>query len=108
MNQQLKASVNSWDFDYLTAIYIYVDGNEKIRVLKLGEKSNKWNEFDPGEKINPTIILNTHETRVLYEALDEFYRKKGQPPDSDAKLQGKLEATERHLEDMRKMTLSKY
>lgn len=60
-------------------------------------------EFEPqphGTIIVPTLRLEGRETGKL---ITDALRNAGHKPDEDAKLQGILEATKYHLEDMRSL-----
>ena len=70
----------------------WVDDNEDANVLR---------EFSEVA----TFTCGHREAREIYLALDNFYRRQGRPPESDAKRDGRLEATERHLDDMRRLAL---
>lgn len=52
-----------------------------------------------GENVSPSLILPAEYTQALVEAL----QAQGIKTNSDAKLQGTLEATRYHLEDLRRM-----
>ena len=51
----------------------------------------------------PTLRLNGMWGRQLLQAFSEALQKEGIKPESDSKLEGKLLATEYHLEDMREL-----
>ena len=53
------------------------------------------------EDMKPTMILPEQETRDLIRAFSELASERGFEPDSESKAKGKLEATERHLADLR-------
>ena len=53
--------------------------------------------------IKPTMILPEQETRELISAFVDYARKQGLKFDDENKVEGKLEATERHLFDLRQL-----
>ncbi len=61
--------------------------------------------FDPGaaQQNPPTLILDEYQTRELIQAFVDIAKEEGIEPSSESKAKGKLEATERHLEDLRKL-----
>lgn len=61
--------------------------------------------FDRGQEIEmkPTMILDERATRELLQSFLELASEKGIEHDGESRAKGKLEATEKHLEDMRKL-----
>lgn len=55
------------------------------------------------DEIKPSLILDEMQTRELIMAFSEIAKNRGFEYDSESKAKGKLEATERHLEDLRKL-----
>ena len=53
--------------------------------------------------IKPTMILTENQTRELLTAFSILAKEKGFEYDNESKAKGKLEATEKHLEDMRQL-----
>ena len=75
-------------------------------VLKKGDKyfvggAIPMNEQEEDMPIEPTFKLNNVEAQFLF---DELFRAGLRPSDGSGSI-GQLEATERHLEDMRKIAL---
>ncbi len=56
---------------------------------------------DEGEKVEPTMILTPIAANELLNGLAESLDNAGIKPPSIHKLEGLLEATKKHLEDMR-------
>lgn len=72
--------------------------------------TGKWEYAEPipppiisdggvGLEIRPFMTLDAHTVQKLMDALSQ----QGYKPDAQAKLEGELEATKRHLEDLRKL-----
>ena len=77
-----------------------------INFNKNGEASQieKVHEYGVNiESTKPTMILTEEQTREMIAAFSEIAKTRGFEYDSESKAKGKLEATERHLEDMRKL-----
>jgi hypothetical protein len=71
------------------------------RFLLLDSGLVEISEYEPTPK--PTFHLNDVESFELLKSFAETAAEKGIKLESDLKREGKLEATERHLEDMRKL-----
>jgi hypothetical protein len=64
----------------------------------------EWKIFDPvSDKVEPSLQLYGPEANAFLDALAEALDKNGIKTDKDAKIQGTLEATRYHLEDLRTM-----
>lgn len=60
-------------------------------------------EYQRGERIEPTIKVDYLYAQEFLKALAEALDKNGIKTDKDAKIEGTLEATRRHLDDLRKL-----
>lgn len=56
-----------------------------------------------GTDIKPFLSLSMYEAEEVLQALASALANEGHRPDSQAKLEGVLEATKYHLEDVRKL-----
>jgi len=59
--------------------------------------------IEPGESVEPTFELPAFEAHKIMKSLAEALDEQGIKTDNDAKIQGTLEATRYHLEDLRKI-----
>ena len=75
----------------------FKENGEAIQTEKIHEYGMAMSEM------KPSFILNEMQTRELIMAFSEIAKTRGFEYDSESKAKGKLEATERHLEDMRKL-----
>lgn len=96
--------------------------NEPSRDFKKGDIIQFLNVKENGEVIvtekkheygmildmKPTMILLESETRELIAAFVEHARQEGLKFNTESKAEGKLEATEKHLEDMRKLVFKEF
>jgi len=62
-----------------------------------------FKEWKEGEEIKPTLEIGGFFEGEFLEALAEALDEKGIKTDKDAKIEGILEATKYHLEDLRKL-----
>ena len=60
-------------------------------------------EYDGAAKAEPTLVLDRFLAPKFLKALAEALDKEGVKTENDYKLQGILEATKKHLEDMRRL-----
>lgn len=68
----------------------------------------EFDKYEPGQKTErATLEIYGRQAKGLLEALSKELNRKGIKPESDSKLEGKLEATKYHLEDMRKLIFKK-
>lgn len=98
INSYVKMLKRPWS--NTTDIYIYTeypDGSVEPVSMIPGETTKR---YGPGEAIDcpPTISLNENTLEELSRVLAEKY-----PPKREVFIEGKMVATEKHLEDMRKL-----
>ncbi len=91
------------DFSWDVSVYIFrhvIEGTEMLKVGKNG--SLEYGAIIPhgGSKdVKPTFQLPPETLQSLFDAL----QKRGMKPSDQSFVEGKLQATEKHLEDMRKI-----
>jgi hypothetical protein len=82
--------------------------NGKSYLLHFGKFNNSWDELSElEERPEPTFILSGMDANELLKSLADSISDMGVKTESDFKIQGKLEATEKHLEDMRKLVFNR-
>lgn len=84
-------------------IHIGSLGHNYNAYLKITAKGSEWVEVKDGDPWKPTLTLDPEITRELAK---EMARLNIKTPDQN-NLEGKLGATERHLEDMRTLVFKK-
>lgn len=90
-------------------IEIWVIEYQSSKILNYSFKDNQlyvteMQELEipaPGTKIEPFLVLPTHFAMGLIKQLSEYNSKQGIKTKDESLLEGKLEATGKHLEDMR-------
>ena len=85
-----------------TEFLICEERNGKLFVAKPIEPF-ELHEHEDGKIIDPTITMSNQFAIPLLQSLAESLDKEGIKTDKDAKIQGTLEATRYHLEDLREM-----
>ena len=63
----------------------------------------KYHEQAPTE-VKPFIKLSSHMARHIFKAMADYTSKEGVKTVDENLLKGKMEATEKHLEDMREFS----
>lgn len=87
------------DLTYISFIS-EVNGKRSIaKPIKL-----EFEEIKEGESIEHTLKIHNNFSKPFLKAMAEALDKQGIKTENDHKLQGILEATKYHLEDMRKLT----
>ena len=81
-----------WDF---VALWLYDADGKNVRRAKL-----EWEEYPDGEYSDPFVKLNATQAQSLIDQLWDC----GFRPTQGAGSAGSLAATERHLQDMQKIT----
>lgn len=82
-------------------IYIYRKLPEgRIEVLHSGDVTTV---ADLGAHLKPSLSLNDDQFKLLIDAIHKDYK-----PSEGKYTEGKLEATERHLEDMRELIFTEH
>jgi hypothetical protein len=81
-------------------VFVYYE-KDRQRIMLLNPDGKTFTEYDTGACLNPTptYVLPYDMLKSLRDELDTF----GIRGASDEKIAGKLEATQAHLEDMRKL-----
>lgn len=101
MNFEWKIEIKNRITQFLTDIWIYRQGmNDKIIILSYSGQIAEEKEYDmEGKELLPSITLPTELLPLLLQQL------LGNGVKSPAKdfVEGKLQAVEYHLEDMRKL-----
>lgn len=92
MYGEYKAKIVDQQFRIGKALYLFARVGQKTEVLY----SNETKTFDEGVDIEPTLVLSTEQLQALANELDNL----GYHPQKEY-VEGKLEATEAHLKDMR-------
>ena len=81
--------------------------SEIINISYNGENltltSMKYDEQAPKE-VKPFIKLSSHMARHIFKAMADYTSKEGIKTTDENLLKGKMEATEKHLEDMREFS----
>lgn len=96
----MRAKISLCDFGREVKIFIYEERGDKTFLAKPVEL--ELEEIDRHKSIEPTLRIGGVSNQFLQslaEELDELKIK----TDKDAKIQGTLEATKYHLEDMRSL-----
>lgn len=107
-NGEIRVKMESWDVLGATSFWIYRWRDEgSIEILEItGSRETTWKVFkDEGYESNipPSFTIPHSISESVKRALSDVLDEHGFKPASEAGLRGKLEATERHLEDMRKL-----
>lgn len=63
----------------------------------------EFEEYNDGAEYRPTLRLNSSISNEFLQQLAEELDSKGVKTDKDAKIEGTLNATKYHLEDLRKL-----
>ena len=84
-----------------------------IEMLIINEQNGKhyiakpinlvFEEYELGKDVEPTLRLHELSAQEFMQAMAEALDEQGVKTDKDAKIQGTLEATKYHLEDLRFM-----
>lgn len=81
-----------------------IDDSTKHRAILHYENGNwRRNEIKDGFMQEPSLILPGSIANEIMQAMANAFAEKGLKTDSDHKIQGTLEATKYHLEDLRKL-----
>jgi hypothetical protein len=94
--------------DYQTmSVRMYLKRNEGDRIILIGQKDGVLIEqtLEPMnasvEPIIPLLEMNRHFAKKFLKAVGDYNSKIGIKNENENLLQGKLSATEKHLEDLR-------
>lgn len=104
MEQELKVYIEKTPVGPIN-IYFVDKRNGRMAVAKKVELV--FEEVDEAAMTDPTIQLSPFWGESLLQAFAEALDEKGVKTDKDAKIEGTLEATRYHLEDMRTIALNK-
>ena len=97
----IKISIRrSWDFSGIEIVF-WEERNGKIYAVKPMELI--FEEYPEGTVEKPSLRIPHFIADEFLKSLAEVLDGEGIKTDKDAKIQGTLEATRYHLEDLRKM-----
>lgn len=68
--------------------------------------SERKDKYAAGGKTDPTLVIDQTLAHQLFLELRQYFEKEGVKLENEHKVYGKLEATEKHLEDMRRLVFS--
>ena len=104
---EIEVFIAEPDFGHEINIYIVQRGPDHDNILRYpegGDKPGVWEKVTPGSICEPTWRLSRLGGMVVLEKIAEYMaKKKGWKPQSESKVEGKLESTLYHLEDLRKL-----
>ncbi len=103
-DNNLKVSVVEQDFAHNYAIYFYYEiedlQSNKYRVIEFKNNTEMGiKEYEIGETIKPSLILSKTMLKKMGEAIQNI----GIQLPEKSKIEGLYEASQKHLEDMRKI-----
>ncbi len=106
MNDSIEVYISGREMGYLnTAITFVHRRGSDIYLAKPVDLI--FERTEEGAPIDPTFKLPMDFRKPLFKALEEALRRDGIKPESESKLEGQLQATKYHLEDMRVLALGK-
>lgn len=112
----IRVRIESFDYDSATSIFIYrrrEDGGidmlryDPIKQLSLWHKYTAEESTAQSHNFAPTIKFFAENANEIRKALADALGKSGFISESHEGAHGKLEATEKHLEDMRTLVFKK-
>lgn len=110
-NQDWKVSISGLQDTFTASVYIYRKTATHIQVLRFTEHGPKIESTERKEEeypdIAPSFKANYDDVMGMVRGFIAFGREQGFKVADDSFNKGKLEATERHLEDMRLLALKK-
>lgn len=101
----LRINVSTRPGTFIDDVYIYAEApNDKVAVYGLENGQAFTKLYDRGDAdIPPTFSADHRVVVAIVAAFAENAKKLGIPEPTKEYANGKLEATEKHLEDMRKL-----
>jgi len=99
MKVQIQYGINGIE------IYIFEDSHGRRYVAK--PVVLEFEEIKPSERVHPTLCIDPFRATEFLKSLAEALDKQGVKTENDYKIQGILEATKYHLEDMRRLVFKK-
>lgn len=102
----MKVYIQNKDFALKTDIFIVRDDHNGQRWIAK-PMVLEWVKHEHGISEDPSLSIHQNVEGEFLKALTDAISEKGIKPESDSKLEGKLIATEKHLEDMRTLVFKK-
>jgi len=101
MNGQIRAHAIILDYSSAVGIaFTKISHDNKLLIMKIDGDSYEWVEHDPFATVSYTVVIPEYAAKELTEKI----LGTGIKPDQEAKNEGELKATKKHLEDMQKLT----
>ena len=91
--------------EYNTDLKLWIVDDLSERRKLLNYKDGQWfaTDIENGTKQEPSLHLPGRLGEEVMQAMAEAFSKRGVKTENDHKIQGTLEATKYHLEDLRKL-----
>lgn len=106
----LRVRITNSDFDFSFNIWIYREvigdeNNQNLRVAYPNENGNlEWRAIERNAEVAPTLRVSPEILKLLANALNKMNIK----PEEESKTMGLYEASQKHLEDMRRIVFKEY
>lgn len=99
----MKVYLDYSDYSLELKLWIVDDQSERRKLLNY--KDGIWiaTDIENGVQGEPSLILPGRLGEEVMQAMAEAFSKRGIKTENDHKIQGTLEATKYHLEDLRKI-----
>ena len=99
----MKVYLDYSDYNRELKLWIVDDQSERRKLLNY--KDGIWiaTDIENGNSGEPSLHLSGRLGEEIMQAMAEAFSKRGIKTENDHKLQGTLEATKYHLEDMRSL-----
>ena len=98
-----KVSLRESDIGLNTDMFVYRESNGGIEFCHIDGSSFILTEAKRHESIKPFLTFSYLMAKDFFKAFATALDEKGFKPDSNAKIEGTLNATKYHLEDLRTM-----
>lgn len=101
-----KVKINNFDYSLMSQVFIYRFCGGMVEYLEINTPDIKVirEKYDEGaNKIKPTFVCPQDTAIDISKAFIEYANSQGFKNGDETFAKGKLEATENHLKDMRKL-----
>lgn len=106
---EIKVKIASFDYEGHASIWVYKRENGVLYVLNLS--TNLWQPYENMarrvEEPPPSFKVPPHAVPGFFKAMADAIAKMGFTSTETEGVRGKLQATERHLEDMRTLVFKR-
>lgn len=111
-NEQWEVRINNFEHTFNSQVFIYRFVGKTIQYLEIKSPEvivhSEQYEYGSAQTIKPTLVCPQDEALNIAKGFVAYANSQGFKNGSETFVKGKLEATEKHLDDMRNLVFKNH